>query len=116
MCRIGREHPNRDDSSFVAELIAAGADVNAAENDGETALMAAAEHGHITIVKLLLANRAQVDMKDKQGRVALQYARSPRNDNDDDFPQCYETLSSDTLKPTNDCAGTRKLLKQAHSR
>jgi ankyrin repeat protein len=109
-------HPNRDDSSFIAELISAGADVNAADNDGETALMAAAEKGHITKVKLLLANGAQLGAKDKLGRAALQYARPPRNDHDDEFPQCYETLSSDTLKPTNDCAGTRKLLKQAASK
>ena len=109
-------HPNRDDASFIAELIASGADVNAADNDGETALMTAAEQGHIIKVKLLLANGAQVGVKDKSGRAALQYARPPRNDHDDEFPQCYETLSSDTLKPTNDCAGTRKLLKQAASK
>jgi ankyrin repeat protein len=109
-------HPNRDDSSFIAELISAGADVNAADNDGETALMAAAEKGHITKVKMLLANGAQLGAKDKVGRAALQYARPPRNDHDDELPQCYETWSSDTLKPTNDCAGTRRLLKQAASK
>jgi ankyrin repeat protein len=109
-------HPSRDDSSFIAELIAAGADVSAADNDGETALMAAAEHGHITKVKLLLANGAQVGMKDKLGRAALQYARPPRNDHDDEFPHCYETLSSTTLRPTNDCSGTRTILKQAASK
>ena len=103
-------HPNRDDSSFMAELISAGADVNAADNEGKTALMAAAENGHITKVKLLLANGAQVGAKDSLGKTALQYARPPRNDHDDEFPQCYESLSSDTLKPTNDCVGTRKLL------
>jgi ankyrin repeat protein len=111
-------HPSRDDSSFMAELISAGADVNAADNDGETALMGAAENGHITKVKLLLANGARAGAKDKLGRTALQYARPPRNDHDDEFPQCYEKLSSDALKPTNDCVGTRKLLsaKQTTSR
>lgn len=72
--------------------------------------MAAAENGHITKVKLLLSKGARVGAKDSLGRTALQYARPPRNDHDDEFPQCYESLSSDTLKPTNDCVGTRKLL------
>jgi ankyrin repeat protein len=109
-------HPNRDDASFVSELISAGADVNAADDDGETALMAAAENGHVSKVKLLLANGANAGAKDKLGKTALQYARPPRNDQDDEFPQCYEKLSSDALKPTNNCAETRKLLKQATSR
>jgi len=104
------KHPSRDDSSFIADLISAGADVNIADNEGQTALMAAAENGHISKVKLLLANGAQVGAKDSLGRTALQYARPPRNDHDDEFPQCYELLSSDTLKPTNDCVETRKLL------
>ena len=36
-------------------LIDAGADVNVQDDDGSTALMCASEHGHIDIVKLLLA-------------------------------------------------------------
>jgi len=36
-------------------LINAGADVNIQDEDGSTALMCASEHGHIDIVKLLLA-------------------------------------------------------------
>lgn len=39
----------------VRLLLAAGADVNVQDADGSTALMCAAEHGHTTIVKLLLA-------------------------------------------------------------
>lgn len=111
-------HVGPDDSSFVADLIAAGADVNAADDDGETALMGAAENGQLSKVKLLIENGARVDAKDKLGRTALQYARPPRNAHDDEFPQCYGTVSNDTLKPTNDCAGTRQLLraKQTTSR
>jgi ankyrin repeat protein len=107
-------HVGRDDASFVADLIAAGADVNAADEDGQTALMAAAENGHIKKVKLLIANGARVDAKDKLGRTALQYARPPRNDHDDEFPQCYDTTGNDGSQRTNDCAGTRKLLRVKH--
>ena len=39
----------------VRLLLTAGADVNVQDADGSTALMCAAEHGHTTIVKLLLA-------------------------------------------------------------
>ena len=100
----------------LAALVVLHGVAGARRRGGLAVVMAAAEHGHITKVKLLLANGAQVGMKDKLGRAALQYARPPRNGHDDEFPQCYETLSSDTLKPTNDCAGTRKLLKQAASK
>ena len=103
--------PNHDDPSFLQELIDAGADVNAADKDGQTALMAASEKGHVAKVRLLLENGANVYARDKSGKTALQYARPPRNKNDDDFPQCYDSLSSDDLKPNNDCESTRRLLK-----
>lgn len=76
------------------------------------------QHHSLSKVKLLIENGARVEAKDKLGRTALQYARPPRNAHDDEFPQCYETVSSDTLKPTNDCDGTRQLLraKQTASR
>ena len=37
-------------------LLEAGADVNAQDDDGSTALMCAAEHASIAVVKLLLAH------------------------------------------------------------
>jgi ankyrin repeat protein len=104
-------HHGPDDASFLQELIEAGADVNASDEDGETALMAAAEKGHVSKVKLLIDKGANIGAKDKTGKTALQYARAPRNGSDDDFPQCYEYLSTKDRKPMNDCEGTRKLLK-----
>jgi ankyrin repeat protein len=104
-------HHGPDDASFLQELIEAGADVNASDEDGETALMAAAEKGHVAKVKLLIEKGANVNAKDKTGKTALQYARAPRNDHDDDFPHCYESLRSEDRKPMNDCEGTRSVLR-----
>lgn len=39
---------------MVKMLLEAGADINIADEDGSTALMCAAEHGHIEIVKHFL--------------------------------------------------------------
>lgn len=40
---------------MVELLLDSGADINIQDDDGSTALMCAAEHGHIDIVKFLLA-------------------------------------------------------------
>jgi len=41
---------------MVELLVAAGADVNARDEDGSTALMCACEHGYIDIVQMLLSH------------------------------------------------------------
>lgn len=40
---------------MVRMLVAAGADINIQDEDGSTAIMCASEHGHLGIVKFLLA-------------------------------------------------------------
>ena len=40
---------------MVRALLECGADVNVQDDEGSTALMCASEHGHVEIVKLLLA-------------------------------------------------------------
>lgn len=40
---------------MVQLLVAAGAEINIQDEDGSTALMCAAEHGHLAIVKFILA-------------------------------------------------------------
>ena len=60
--------------SKVKELLSAGADVNASDQDGETALMRAAEHGHSEIVKLLLEHGADVRTSSNFSWSALSYA------------------------------------------
>ncbi len=56
-------------TASVQALLAAGADVNAKNETGETALMRAAGNGHTAAVKALLAKAAAVDAK--QAHLAL---------------------------------------------
>jgi serine/threonine-protein phosphatase 6 regulatory ankyrin repeat subunit B len=56
---------------IVRVLIAAGADVNANQTGGGTALMFAAMQGHGEIVQALLAAKADVNAITKKGNTAL---------------------------------------------
>ncbi|MFA5106679.1 MAG: ankyrin repeat domain-containing protein, partial [Candidatus Micrarchaeia archaeon] len=59
------------DLAGVKEALAAGADVNAKDRDGYTALMVASYWGHMDIVKLLIAAGADVNAKSETGYTAL---------------------------------------------
>jgi ankyrin repeat protein len=56
-------------------LVDGGADVNAKDRSGKTALISAAEMGQQELVELLVAKGADVNVTDKQGRTALTVAR-----------------------------------------
>jgi ankyrin repeat protein len=60
----------------VIDLLENGADVNAKNNDGYTALMTASREGHKEIVELLIKNGADVNVKNNDGGTALMYASS----------------------------------------
>ena len=59
----------------VKDLIRLGADVNARNNHGDTALMRACQGGHADTVKMLIEHGADVNAKDKEGKTSLQWAR-----------------------------------------
>ncbi|MBI3378678.1 MAG: ankyrin repeat domain-containing protein [Nitrospirae bacterium] len=58
----------------VRDLLEKGADVNAKDSYGVTALMGAAYEGHTEIVKTLIDRGADVNAKDSWGMTALMYA------------------------------------------
>lgn len=59
----------------VRALLIRGADINAPDKDGKTALMIAAEHGELECVQILLEAGADRALLDKLGKTALDYAR-----------------------------------------
>ena len=58
----------------VQTLLAEGANINAKDNHGQTALFMAAFGGHTEIVKLLLGKGADVNAKDNDGATGLMIA------------------------------------------
>ena len=58
----------------VLDLISTGADVNAKNKWGETALMLAAQHGRAEAVKILIEAKADMNAKSESGYTALMLA------------------------------------------
>lgn len=70
-------------TKIIEDLISAGVDVNAQNNDGETALMLAVKAGNAHFAETLLANGANPQIKDKKGRIAKDYADKNYNERRD---------------------------------
>jgi ankyrin repeat protein len=68
----------RGDAAAVAKLLDEGVDVNTKYRYGVTALFYAADHGHLEVVKALLARKAEVNIKDTfYGATPLTWAAGP---------------------------------------
>lgn len=65
--------------SVIRHLLAAGAQVDAATEDGRTALMAAAASGNIDVVQLLLDAGADPNAEDNDGRTPYRWALDGNN-------------------------------------
>ncbi|MCY4157511.1 MAG: ankyrin repeat domain-containing protein [Gammaproteobacteria bacterium] len=74
MYAVMRDSFFRYPRSIVKLLLDAGADVDASTNEGSTALMNTAWHGHEDIARLLIDAGADVDARNDYGTSALMYA------------------------------------------
>lgn len=64
----------KGDLNAVKQAVAAGADLNLPDENGNTLLMGAASSGNNELVKFLLSKGADVKAKDQSGETALHYA------------------------------------------
>src|SRR5580704_13627274 len=70
----GRKKTEPEAIASIQLCLGAGADVNAADNQGETALHGAAQKGDDQVVQFLADHGAKLDVKDKKGRTPLDAA------------------------------------------
>jgi uncharacterized protein len=95
LMRVVGEFPYR--LEVCRELVQAGADINAQDNDGKTALMNAANNGSASSVKLLLDMGAHKSIQDNDGKTALDYAYLHAHEDyscatNVDYPAVIDTL------------------------
>jgi uncharacterized protein len=69
----------KGETKIAQRLIAAHCDVNARNDEGQTALMMAAMFGRADVVKLLLVNGANPELRDKAGNTAVGLAQQQAN-------------------------------------
>lgn len=70
----GRKKTEADAIASIKLCLDAGADVNAVDGQGDTALHGAAQKGYDQVVQFLVEHGAKTDIKDKKGRTPLDAA------------------------------------------
>ena len=76
---------NNSTPRIVEELLEAGAEVNAQDEDGATALMYAARDAGLGVVDVLLDFNANVHDKDKKGHNALWYVKKSKDESKEEI-------------------------------
>jgi ankyrin repeat protein len=72
MAAIGNNE--RRSAEAVKVLLEIGADVNAPDQEGKTALFTAAARGYVSIIQMLADKGAKVDVRNRKGQTALRFA------------------------------------------
>jgi len=72
--RLVNEATNGD-ANAVRALLVKGANINAKDSRGETALMHASYYGYIEVVQLLIEKGAEIGLRSNSGETALQLAK-----------------------------------------
>jgi ankyrin repeat protein len=104
-----REASNRNPIDAVTLLIEAGANVNAVTPKGESALHLAAVDGKLDIVRALAAGGADLDLKNSEGKTALQVVE---NQKPRELPTAGAEVSFDKpAQPAEVAALLRDLMK-----
>jgi ankyrin repeat protein len=70
----GRRKTEEDAIATIDLCLKAGADVNAVDSKGDTAMHGAAQKGYDKVIQFLADHGAKVDLKDKQGKTPLDAA------------------------------------------
>jgi ankyrin repeat protein len=73
---FGKPEPESRVLAGVATAVKLGADVNAVNPAGDTALHTAASQGHDSVVQFLVEHGAKLDIKNKRGQTPLRSAMS----------------------------------------
>jgi len=75
---LAADNEGRVPDEVMELLLTKGADINARDNDGNTALMLTAKSGSIAGVDFLIQHNANVNVKNQSGKTAIQFARALR--------------------------------------
>jgi ankyrin repeat protein len=81
----------------ITLLLDRGADINATNDLGETAVHGAAQRGADNVIRFLVAHGAKVDVKNEEGRTPLDEAIGQANEQNDDNVRRPERQSTEAL-------------------
>jgi len=87
---------NEDAEGIVTALLQHGADINARNGNGSTALIMAAEHRHPSIVRILLGRGAEINAVSAHGHTALFLAE---RHHDKEMTDLLEAAGAKDIKP-----------------
>lgn len=93
MGRTGGRCSGKQRVDRIRDLIARGADVNARNYKGQTALHCVARAGFVEIVSLLLDHGAEVDLRDDKGHTPVMTALRSTIKNKDKLREVVHVLT-----------------------